>query len=258
MASRSRHALGRRLLTVVVGGSVLPLAMVGFWTTRSAARSGRTLLRTQLDAALGQTARDVETRWASRRSDLLLLAENEPVRLVLSDATGAARTPEFVRRAWEDMTAFSRVVIRDRARRARIVLETSTLPRIERASSPTSDLRGIAVGFPVTDLATGDTIGAVEATVRAAALLPSVSSTPAMDAPVTAIVLARGATIIPPSVDPRVFDDESVVWNGRHWTTIRRHIVEPPLDLAIAGPVDAYVAPFERAARSAAAALLAR
>lgn len=257
MTSHSRHALGRRFLAVVVGGSVLPLVLVGLWTTRSAARSGRTLLRAQLDAALGQTARDVETRWASRRSDLLLLAENEPVRLVLFDATGAPHTPAFVRRAWEQMTAFSHVVITDRAGRARIVLETLSFPTAERASSPSLDLRGITVRFPVTDLATGDTIGAVEARVRAAALLPSVASTPATDAPVTAIVLAGAAPISHPSVDPHVFDDESAVWNGRHWMSVRRHLTQPPLDLAIAGPLDPYVAPFERTARSAAGALLA-
>jgi signal transduction histidine kinase len=257
MASRSRHAPGRRFLAALVGGSVLPLALVGFWTTRSAARSGRTLFRAQLDAALSQTAREVETRWASRRSDLLLLAENEPVRLVLSDVGGAPETPAFVRRAWEQMTAFSHVVIRDRAGRARIVLETPTFPRADRVSLPSLDVRGIAVRLPVTDLVTGDTIGAVEATVRAAALLPSVSSTPATDAPVTAIVLAGAAPITPPSVDPEVFGDDSAVWNGRHWMSVRRRLAQPPLDLVIAGPVDPYVTQFERTARSAALALLA-
>jgi signal transduction histidine kinase len=257
MASHSRHAPGRRFLAAVVGASVLPLALVGLWTIRSAARSGRTLLRAQLDAALGQTVREVETRWTSRRSDLLLLAENEPVRLVLSDTNGAPETPDFVRHAWDQMTAFSRVVIRDRAGRARIILETPTFPTADRASLPSFDLRGITVRLSVTDLATGDTIGAVEATVRAAALLPSVSSTPATDAPVTAIVLAGAAPITPPSVDPRVFDDESAVWNGRHWMSVRRRLAQPPLDLVIAGPVDAYVTPFERTARSAAISLLA-
>lgn len=256
MASRSRHPLGKRFLAVVVGGSVLPLALVGLWTTRSAARSGRALLRDQLDAALEQTARDVENRWASRRSDLLLLAENEPVRLVLSDTTGAPQTPPFVRRAWDQMTAFSHVVIRDRAGRARIVLETPSLRPAERSSSSSPDLRGVAVRLPVTDLATGDTIGAVEAQLRAAALLPGVSTRPATDAPVTAIVLAGAAPIIPPTVDPHVFDDESAVWNGRHWMAVRRHVAQPSLDLAIAGPLDPYVKPFARTAQSAAVALL--
>jgi len=256
MASRSRHALGRRLLAVVVGGSVLPLVLVGLWTTRSAARSGRTLLRSQLDAALEQTARDVESRWSTRRSDLLLLAENEPVRLVLSDTTSVPQTPAFVRRAWEQMTAFSHVVIRDRRGRARIELANSSFPAVERPSPSSPDLRGIAVRLPVTDLATGDTIGAVEAQLRAATLLPSVSTTPATDAPVTAIVLSGAAPITPPTVDPRVFDDESVVWNGRHWMAIRRHVAQPPLDLAIAGPVDPFVTPFARSAQVAAAALL--
>ena len=155
------------------------------------------------------------------------------------------------------MTAFNHVVIRDRAGRARIVLETSSFPTAERASSSSPDLRAIMVRLPVTDLATGDTIGAVEAQLRAAALLPSVSSTPATDAPVTAIALRGAALITPPSVEPYVFDDESAVWNGRHWMSVRRHYTQLPLDLAIAGPVDPYVAPFEQTAKSAAGALVA-
>ena len=257
MASRNRNTLGRRLLAVVVGGSVLPLALAGFWTTRSASRSGRTLLHEQLDAELAQTASEVEARWRTTRSELLLLSENEPVRLVLSDTTAVPETPAFILRAWQEMTAFNRVVIRDRAGRARITLQAQTLTTAERASLPTADLRGIAVSLPVTDLATGDTIGAVEATVRVAALLPNVSSTPAPDAPVTAIVLVDATPITPPSVDPAVFRDESVTWSGRHWMSVRRHLAEPRLDLVIAGPVDAYVTPFERTARSAAVVLLA-
>jgi len=255
MASRNRHPLGRRFLAVVVGGSVLPLLLVGLWTTRSAARSGRLLLRSQLEAALEQTARDVGTRWASRRSDLLLLAENEPVRVVLTESAGASRTPAFVQRAWQQMTAFSHVTIRDRAGRPRIVLQTSSFGASDRPSPSSPDLRGIAVRLPITDLATGDTIGEVEAQVRAAALLPSVSTTPAMDAPVTAIVLAGSAPIAPPTVDPRIFDDESLVWNSRHWIAVRRHVGQPPVDLAVAGPVDPYVKPFARSTQSAAATL---
>ena len=188
---------------------------------------------------------------------VLTHSSHQALRLAGRAYWGAADPPGFVRRAWEQMTAFSSVVIHDRTGRARIVLETSSFPRADRASLPSLDLRGIPVRFPVTDLATGDTIGAVEATVRAAALLPSVSSTPATDAPVTAIILAGAAPITPPSVDPHLFDDESAVWNGRHWMSVRRHLAQPPLDLVIAGPVDPYVAPFERTAQSAALALLA-
>jgi signal transduction histidine kinase len=69
-------------------------------------------------------------------------------------------------------------------------------------------------------------------------------------------MLAGAAPIVPPSVDPNVFDDESAVWNGRHWMSVRRHLAQPPLDLAIAGPVDPYVVPFERTAQSATGTLL--
>lgn len=256
MASRNQRALGRRFLVAIIGGSVLPLVLVGFWTTRSAARSGRTLLQSQLDTTLAQTAREVAARWSNRQSDLLLLAENEPVRLLLSDTTATAPTPAFVRRAWEQVTAFSRVVIRDRAGRARIVLESPVFTTAERTASPSLDLRGIGVRLPVTDLATGDTIGTAEATVRAATLLPSIASQPAKNAPVTAIILAGAPPLTPPLVDPGVFRNDALV-DGQHWMSVRRKLAQPPLELMLAAPIDPFVNPFERSAQWGAAALMA-
>jgi signal transduction histidine kinase len=239
----------------MLAAAVVPLGLVGLWTTRSAARSGRTLLASQLEAALAQTAADVEARWAAGRSDLLLLTENEPVRQLLADTTGRADTPEFVTRVWEQMTSFSRVVVRDRRGRERVRLDAMGLSA-RTSPDASADLRGISIRMPVMDLLSGDTLGSVDAVVRAVVLLPSLVTPPARNAPVVGLVLLDGSPIGPPSTDGRIFRDETVRWAGYRWLAAHRRLSAPPVDLAIAGPLDPYVQPFERSARSAAIALL--
>src|SRR4051794_5071097 len=111
LASRGSRLRARLVVTVIVG-AIIPLGAIGLWTTRSASTSGRTLLRSQLEAQLAQTRREVEERWARRKSDLLSLAENEPVRLALRD-TAESPIPAFASRAFSQMTSFNRVVFKD-------------------------------------------------------------------------------------------------------------------------------------------------
>lgn len=251
-------SLGRRFLLTVVLGAVLPLGLIGLWATRSAARSGRTLLRSQLETQLGQAARDVEHRWQQQRSDLLLLAENEPVRVALRDSTAVTTpVPAFVQRAFGQMPAFNRVVIRDARGRARWSLVVAGFPSSRSDPEPVAEVRGIPASLPILDVTSGDTIGRIEAVVRAAALLPLEMGTPSDDGPVLAAFLPGAGAIVPPAVNPLLFSDERAEWRGHHWLTARRTLREPELDLVVAGALDPYVRPFEGAARTAWLALLA-
>ena len=264
MASRKAGPVGhtpllrRRIILTVVLGAVLPLGLIGLWTTQGAARSGRALLRSQLEAQLDQTVRELETRLDRRRSDLLLLAENEPVRLALRDSTDPnAPIPPFVQRVFGQLTGFNRVVISDRAGRARWTLDAPGLTTIRNGEpAPRADYRGVDIRLPITDLIAGDTIGSLEASVRAALLVPSVAVAPSAGSPVTALYLPDAGSIVPPSVDERLFRDESVQWNGYRWLSVRRTLPEPAVDVVVAGALDPYVGPFQRTARTSAAVLL--
>jgi signal transduction histidine kinase len=228
---------------------ILPLAIVGLWTTRLAARSARTLLANQLETTLGQSAADVDRRWSTTRSDLLLLSENEPVRqMLVRDSAGP--TPAFVARAWDHLNDFNRVVIRDRRGAPRVTLQSSPVAPGDRATTPAADLRGIAVTLPIVDLVEGDTIGSVDAVVRAANLVPEIAARPARDAPVTAVATMAGTIIAPQSVDDRLFRDETVEWSGQHWITLRRRLPDLNVELLEAGAIDPYVQPFQQSARS--------
>jgi signal transduction histidine kinase len=254
MESRSESAsLGRRFLATVILVAIVPLGLIGLWTTRSSARSGRALLAAQLDAQLDRTIAGIRGRWERRKSDLMLLAENEPVRLALRDATvDSAPVPEFVRRAFAQMTGFSRITFRDREGRTRWTLDDAGSIAIAR-----EDARGIAVELPITDMIAGDTIGTVEATLRLVALLPEVTSAPPRDGPLTAAYRHGDGAIVPPTVDEHVFSDETLTWGGHRWMTVRRAMADPPLDVVMAGALDPYVGPFQSAARASVAVLLA-
>jgi signal transduction histidine kinase len=217
-------------------------------------------LRSQLEAQLEQMVGELETRIDQRKSDLLLLAENEPIRLALLDSFASdVPPPPFVQRVFGQMTGFNRITIRDREGRVRWTLDAPGLTPIRSVgeSVQRADFRGVDLHLPITDLVTGDTIGNLEASVRAALLVPDIAVSPPPGAAVSALFIPNAGPIVPPTVDERLFHDESVEWAGHRWLSIRRLLTEPAVDLVIAGALDPYVDPFERTARSSAAVLLA-
>ena len=249
--------LGRRFLTTVVLAAIIPLGALGWWNVNSAAKSGADLLRTHLDGQLSQLAEDVGRRWEQRRADILLLTENEPVRLALVKEVEAGKSepvPPFVLRAFAQMSGLNHLVIRDRSGRIRWTLEAPPLGEGQRQSGTiTRDIRGIPVHLPITDLQNGDTIGSVDATLRAVMLLPIPVGAPPPGGPLTAVFIPGGGSIVSPLVDQRLFNSDQVRWSGSRWLTVRRHLTEPPIEIAVAGALDPYAIVFEHTARVAAA-----
>jgi signal transduction histidine kinase len=241
----------------VLLGAVLPLALLGLWTTRSAARSGRELLESQLTSQVALDAAEVELRWAQHKGDLLMLGENEPARAALTDSTGRATpVPAFVQRAFSQMTAFNQVVIRDRNNRARWTLESPSFPSAARDVRIDPAVRGIGVQVPITDLSTGDTIGTVDASLRVAALLQPVALVASASGPLIAVFAKSQPLVVPTGADERLFTDERVEWNGHRWLAVRRPIDGIGIDLVIAGALTPYVEPFERSATRGALVLM--
>ena len=112
----------------------------------------------------------------------------------------------------------------------------------------------VVTRLPVSDVMTGETIGAVEARVRAASLLPGIATAASHDGPVTAIRTPDGDLVAPSAADDGVFL-RGVDRAGRHWLVVRRAIALPTLEISIAGALDPVLAPFERTANAALAAL---
>lgn len=251
----TRPTLGRRFALVVVFGAILPLGAVALWTTRNAAGSGRTLLRSQLESQLAQTVADARERWEFLRSQLLTLGENEPVRLALLDS-GSARTavPPFVRQTFGQMTGLNRVVLRDRRGSERWTLGAAPFGSNGTTSQRADAERGMVVRVPVTDLASGDTIGSIEATILIETLVPAATRLAVPEGPLTAVFADRA--MVPSGADETLFADEQVEWGGHRWLTVRQRLADLDLDIAIAGALDPYVGLFGRAAGRATVAVL--
>lgn len=239
--------LGRRLLLVVLV-AVVPLGALGLWATQGASRSGRALRRTQLNEQLDATVREVALTWAGYRSELLTIGESEPVRRELVAEPSGSEIPPFVQRAFAQMGAFDRITIRDRAGRTRFTL-VSALASSELSPSTRKGMPSLTAAVPLTDLSTGDTIGTAEAAVRLVALLPSIARPVVKGGPILQLLLPGDIRVWQAESDPRVFDDERFVLDGERWTTVRRELFAPSLDVMMAGTLSTFEAPFEQSAR---------
>jgi two-component system sensor histidine kinase AtoS len=256
VSAPAEWSLRTRLLLLVVLGVVAPLALIGEWTTRTAVRSGESLLRAQLDSTLARAMAELESRWQVRRADLLILAENEPTRLVLrSSARVNAAPPEFVMRAVARSPLIQYVVVRDTQGKTLWTLgDARSSAGGAEATRGTLVERTVFVRLPVTDLTTGDTIGSLEARVNAASLVPSITAPTSTNGPLTALFIPAGEAVLPPAADQILFD-RGVDHLGQRWLVVRKKSSNPELEIAIAGALDPFVAPFERTAQQAALAL---
>ena len=70
--------LRRQLVAVIALGAIVPFATVAAWFTTNGVRTGRSLLRNQLDQSADQVARAMRARWEFRRGDLLSAGDAEP------------------------------------------------------------------------------------------------------------------------------------------------------------------------------------
>lgn len=252
------RTLRARLVALLVIGVIVPLSAIGWWTTRTAVRSGGALLQSQLDTALDRSASDLEGRWKARQSDLSLLVENEPTRRMLIDsAPGTASRPAaFVERAFAQLSNVDYVVLRDARGRVRWTLGSA--PAAGPARSAENGFlreRSVVARIPVADLVRGDTIGSVEATLNAASLLPGVASAASQNGPVLALRTPQGDLVTPAGADEGVFAT-GTDHSGRRWLVARRSATLPGLEILIAGALDPVLAPFEHAAKTALVALL--
>jgi signal transduction histidine kinase len=252
-------SLRRRFLLVIVLGAVLPLALVGWWLTRTAVRSGEAQLRGQLDSSLSAIASRVEQRWVVRRGELSLLADNEVARRTLgrrqsSGERGTAADSEFMRQLFG---AVERAMPRIRYLSSDgsevwsfgAPTQAASSDTLTQAPIPPSEDEGMfSVRLPVRGLAADSIrqIGELRARIRLATVLPTEESQRVVGRAVLSVTdRASGATVTP---------SHGVTTD---WVQVHRRLDQPPLDLDLAAPAEAYVRPFEHAARLGLIALLA-
>lgn len=263
MAPRT-PALAQRFVLIALLAVVLPMSVVGVWTTSSAARSGRVLLDAQLARELETIAADANTRLGVLRAELLTLGESEPVRAALTrasttQATATVPATPFVRTALDRLDrleAFQEIVILDSGEHERLRFADVAVTRDdERGAARVAP--GIALHEPLTDLISGEVMGAARATIRVSTLVPRVLQAPVTDAPLLALRTADGRLITQSGSDAALFGARTTRWQGRAWSVVERKLPGTDVMLLLAGDLAPYQTPFTEVAQSSTLTLLA-
>jgi signal transduction histidine kinase len=236
---------------------------VGWWLTGTAVRSGRALLRGQLNAAIAGIASDAREKWASRAGELQLLANNSVVRAAL--ATPATRLAQsdsqyLVQLFAAFHNAIPIVSYLDASGRERfsfrdtVTASPAELTRDRVTSRNDADSARMAgatavhpLVFPVeipVQSEDGRVIGTLRAQVRLSSILASDSGQHVVPGAVFAVLDARGVLL---SSAP---DSLNLATPAAHpsWEIVTHSIDSAPLRLVLAGPAAPFVQPFERAA----------
>jgi two-component system sensor histidine kinase AtoS len=251
-------SLRTKFLLIVLLGAVLPLAIVGWWLTGSAVRSGRALLRGQLETALGGIASDVQGRWSERDGDLQLLANNTVVRAALAGAPARLAMPdsEYLLQLFAAVRkAMPSVSYVDRSGRERWSFHEDEAARMTdsvrgvvpgggRSLPPAAESRAFPAELPVRS-EEGRVLGTLRARVRVSALFASDSGQHAVPGAVFAVRDARGELL---SSTQGMLDFSNPAAHPG-WEIVSRSLDVPPLRLVLAAPAAPFVRPFERAAR---------
>jgi len=258
--TRALQSLRAKILVAVILSAVVPLAIVGAWLTSAASRSGKLLLRSQLDSAAERAALTAREHWMHRQSDVLLLSQNEPIRAALAAKAMAATPPEFIERAFKTMPAIAAVVVRDAGGRTVWTLGDVPLShrpattREESVASISTAETPIRVVVRADD--DGQALGEVIAFVRIDALVPASASLQSAGTEFIAVHdRAEGAWVRPATLTPALLSAGQFDWDGHRWVTVRRSLNAPAIDIVAAGRLDPFVEPFAHTAAAGATAL---
>lgn len=253
-------SLRAKFLLIVLLGAVLPLAVVGWWLTGTAARSGRELLRGQLDSALAGIESDARGTWTLRAGELQLLANNSVVRTALATPGVPLSVPDsqyleqlpmafdgaFPNISYED--ANGRVRWSFRAPQPRALTDSVRGgARAPPAESPT-----FPIEIPVRS-EDGRILGSLRAQVRLSSVLASDSGQHAVPGAVFAVLVARRVLLSTAPDSLHIAESAS----NPSWEIVTRSIDAPPLRLVLAAQSAPFVRPFERAARAGLGVMMA-
>jgi signal transduction histidine kinase len=253
-----------RFFFVVLGGAVLPLALIGFWQTRSARKAGESLLRSELDSAVIQMSAFARTTWAFREGELVLLARNEAARRLLSgrpsDPPTAADSTYLANLAASVSDVIPAVTYRSADGRRRWSMTTGQNDTGE--GSPTTrsspPVPVVTVSVPVGESSNDAPAGQLTAQLRINRLLPSDT---AFRLPAGAVLQVidgvSHAALLPLSLPESLLTRPRFSFAGDNWLLARRVVPGTPLELIVTAPTRRYVQPFQDAARRGAIAVTA-
>jgi two-component system sensor histidine kinase FlrB len=239
-------SLRTRLLLIPLVGAILPLALFGAWLANSISRSAEELLRARLEESLQRVATGVGARWVSRRADLLTIGEDEAVQQWLRAEAADSRRVDFGNTGERLKSAVQSVTIRPADRDLEWQLLTNQ-----------ADDSTFTVSVDMFERSSGRRLGALEAQMRIASLVPSNAGWTAGAGTVLGVMdLATGTSLLPLPFDPELITLDRFEWSGEQWLAVRRRLHEPALELVAASSLSPFAQPFETATRQGFIALI--
>ena len=239
-------SLRTRLLLIPLVGAILPLALFGAWLANSISRSAEELLRARLEESLHRVATGIGARWVSRRADLLTVGEDEAVQQWLRAGAADSRRVEFGNTGERLKSAVQSVTLRPADRELEWQLLTNQV------DDPT-----FTVSVDMFERSSGRRLGALEAQMRIASLVPSNAAWTAGAGTVLGVIdPATGTSLLPLPFDPELITLDRFEWTGEQWLAVRRRLHEPALELVAASPISPFARPFEAATRQGLVALI--
>ena len=267
MRFRPGLSLRGKFILIVLGGAVLPLALLGVWLNQTAERSGERLLRGRLESSLAELAEDVGLRWLSVRGEILRIAELPGVQAGLAGTGSSAEASlaDFAPPLGEDNPAASSSVsalegllaeLRGSVGGIRILdaggdVQWGTPVDSGALRGLVSDaVRPLPVRLGVFAPASGQRLGTLDIDLRLSALLSGSAAWGGVAGSVLAAFEPEtGASLLPLSIDPLLLEREQFQWRDETWLAVRRELRDPPLELVVAAPVTPFAAPFRESAR---------
>ena len=267
MRFRPGLSLRSKFILIVLGGAVLPLALLGVWLNQTAERSGERLLRGRLESSLAELAEDVGLRWLSVRGEILRIAELPGVQAGLAGTGSSAEASlaDFAPPLGEDNPAASSSVsalegllaeLRGSVGGIRILdaggdVQWGTPVDSGALRGLVSDaVRPLPVRLGVFAPASGQRLGTLDIDLRLSALLSGSAAWGGVAGSVLAAFEPEtGASLLPLSIDPLLLEREQFQWRDETWLGVRRELRDPPLELVLAAPVTPFAAPFRESAR---------
>jgi len=267
MRSRPALSLRSKFILIVLGGAVLPLALLGVWLNRTAERSGEELLRTRLEISLAEVAEDAGLRWLSVRGEILRIAElpevqvglkgngsfdedypRDPVPSSAEEGPAQNSPPSALEVLFAELrSSVEEVRILDAGGdvRWRTPIDSGATGGLL-----SSSIRPLPVQLGIFDLASGRRLGRLDIALRLSALLSGSATWGGVAGSVLGVFeLTTGASLLPLSIDPILLGRQQFQWRDESWLSVRREIQDPPIELVLAAPVAPFADPFRESAR---------
>jgi signal transduction histidine kinase len=244
---------------IVLLGAVVPMAVLGYWLTRSAVRAGEDVLLERLQEAVGDAADQVRDAWKRPRGELLNLVDDRSVQTELERRRGGSSgaggdPPTSLVDGFDDTDArIITVVIRDDAGAVVWRLDRPPPEVGVQARQPP-----LTVEMPIYHLASGRRLGTLRADILMSALLDQLPAS----AYLAGLLMAAfdpvsGASLLPSlaSLQPDLLRQETFDWAGDEYRSAWYSLSEPAVELVVAAPLSPIAEPFERVARQGLGAL---